>query len=245
MVVVDANSGKTLVREGRCDQRHTPASTFKIALAAMGFDSGFLKDEHAPALPFRDGYPAWGGEAWKQPTDPTRWLQYSVVWYSQQVTHALGEAKLHDYATRFAYGNADLSGDPGKHNGLDRSWISSSLQISPREQVGFLRKLVTRTLPISPRATDMTLGVVEETKLPSGWVVKGKTGMAYPRKSDRSFDEAHPWGWFVGWATKENQIYVFARLIQDDAKTEGTAGVRCREAFLAEWPALLAKGGPR
>lgn len=243
-VVVDAASGRTVVQQGRCDQRFTPASTFKIALAAMGFDAGFLKDEHSPVLPFREGYPDWGGDAWKQPADPTRWLRYSVVWYSQQVTHALGTARLHAYAEKFAYGNADFSGDEGRANGLDRAWISSSLLISPLEQVGFLRRLVNRTLPIGQRAMDMTLAVVEQARLPGDWHVNGKTGMAYPRRADYSFDEDHPWGWFVGWARHEGRTYVFARLIQDDARTPGTAGVRAREAFLAELPGLLGPSLP-
>lgn len=242
-VVMDAATGRTAVKEGRCEQRFTPASTFKIAMAAMGFDSLYLKNAHAPVLLFREGYPDWGGEAWKQPTDPTRWLKYSVVWYSQQLTHALGQAKVENYARKFGYGNANLSGDAGRNNGLDRGWISSSLQISPVEQVVFLRKLVNGKLPISRRATELTEAVVEETTLPSAWIVKGKTGMAYPRKPDYSFDEEHPWGWFVGWAKKGDRTYVFARLIQDDGKLPGTAGVRSRDAFLAELPSMLAKEG--
>jgi beta-lactamase class D len=240
-VVMDVATSAISTQEGRCEQRYTPASTFKIAMAAIGFDSGFLHNAHAPALPFKVGYPDWGGQVWKQTTDPTRWMAYSVVWYSQQLTHALGEVKLHDYAKRFAYGNADFSGDSGKNNGLDRSWISSSLKISPLEQVAFLQKLVNGTLPVSGHALTMTRSIVEETPLENGWVVKGKTGMAYPRKPDYSFDEDHPWGWFVGWVTKGERTYVFARLIQDDAKTERTAGVRAREALITDLPALLAK----
>jgi beta-lactamase class D len=106
--------------------------------------------------------------------------------------------------------------------------------------VAFLRKLVNRQLPVSAHATDMTLKVVEKTELPDGWSVLGKTGMAYPRLPDYTFDEEHPWGWFVGWATKGDRTVVFARLIQDDKKTEGTAGVRARDALFAELPSLIA-----
>lgn len=240
-VVMDADSGKFLVQNGRCDERHTPASTFKIPLAAMGYDAGFLKDAHQPVFAFQDGDPAWGGEAWKQPTDPERWLKYSVVWYSQRITRALGEQKLHAYATGFGYGNADFSGDPGKDNGLERAWIISSLKISPLEQVAFLKRLVKRQLPISARATDMTLAVVEKTTLPGRLVVSGKTGMAYPRQADGSLDESRPWGWFVGWTTHGDRTYVFARLMQDEKKTRGSTGVRCREALLAELPGILAR----
>jgi beta-lactamase class D len=242
-VMADARTGATILQEGDCAGRVTPASTFKVALSVIGYDAGFLKDEHNPTLPFRKGYADWGGDNWKQPTDAVRWLKYSIVWFSQQITHALGEKNLRGYATKLGYGNADFSGDTGKNNGLDRAWIASSLKISPLEQVAFLRKLVNRELPVSTRAMEMTMKVVETTELPNGWSVQGKTGMAYPRKPDYTFDEQHPWGWFVGWASKDDRTLVFARLIQDDRKLEGTAGVRARDAFLSELPAMVATAG--
>jgi beta-lactamase class D len=238
-VIADAKTGDTVLQQGYCADRFTPASTFKVALSVMGYDADFLKDEHTPTLPFHKGYVDWGGEAWKQPTDPVRWLKYSVVWYSQQIAHALGEKTLHDYAVKFGYGNADFSGDPGKNNGLDRAWIASSLKISPLEQVAFLRKLVNRQLPVTAHALDMTLNVVDKISLPSGWIVHGKTGAALPRKPDYTFDEDHSWGWFVGWTSKGERTFVFARLVQDDKKEKGSAGVRTRDLLLQELPALL------
>ncbi len=242
-VIADAKTGNTIIKQGDCEGRATPASTFKLALSVIGYDSGFLKDEHSPTLNFRKGDPDWGGENWKKPTDAVRWLKYSVVWFSQRITHALGEKTLHDYATKLNYGNADFSGDKGKNNGLDRAWIASSLKISPLEQAAFLSKLVNRQLPVSEHAMEMTMKVAEKTELPDGWSVQGKTGMAYPRLPDYTFDEEHPWGWFVGWATKGDRTVVFARLIQDDKKTEGTAGVRARDALFTELPSLLENTG--
>lgn len=238
-IVADAGTGRTLVEQGNCAARVTPASTAKIAFAVMGYDAGFLKTRHDPTLPFKQGYVDWGGTAWRQPTDPVRWLKYSVVWFSQQITHALGEKTLHDYASRFGYGNADFSGDPGKHNGLDRAWIASSLMISPQEQIAFLSRLVNRRLPVSGHAMDMTLDIVEKHTIQDGWTVHGKTGMAYPRKPDYTFDEDHPWGWFVGWAEKDGRTAVFARLVRDTRKIPGSAGNRTRDAMYAELPALL------
>ncbi|WP_246659116.1 class D beta-lactamase [Rhizobium sp. FY34] len=237
---MDASSSSVLLEEGRCGDRVTPASTFKLPLSVMAFDAGFLKDEHHPVLAFKQGYPDWGGEAWKQPTDTTRWLKYSVVWFSQEIARSLGAQRLHDYAERFGYGNADVSGDPGKNNGLERAWISSSLMISPVEQVAFLRKLVRRELPVSAHAIDMTIRSMEEIPIADGWVVRGKTGMAYPRQADGSFDRARPWGWFVGWAQKDKRTLVFAKLVQDERKLVGSASLRARDAVLEDLPRLAA-----
>lgn len=239
-VLADAASGKILTEQGDCRTRVTPASTFKIPLAAMGFDAGILQDAHAPTLPFRAGYADWGGDNWKQPTDPARWMKYSVVWYSRVITHQLGVKRLEKYAKDFGFGNADFSGDPGQNNGLERAWIISSLKISPLEQTAFLARLVNRQLPVAPQVYDKVLQVVESSGLSDGTRAQGKTGMAYPRKADGSFDEARAYGWFVGWVVKDGRTVVFARLIQDDAKEAGTAGNRAREALLQELPALLA-----
>ncbi len=171
-----------------------------------------------PSLPFKKGYADWGGEEWRQPTDPERWLKYSVVWYSQHIARDLGADELTRYGKGFGYGNADFSGDPGKNNGLERSWISSSLKISPVEQVAFLRRLVNGALPVKPDAVEKTRAVVERFDAGDGWMLQGKTGSAFPRKADGTLDRAAGWGWFVGWAEKDGRRYVFARLDQDEKR---------------------------
>lgn len=238
-IVAEAVSGAVLLEEGDCAARATPASTFKVTLAAMGFDAGVLVDQHGPVLEFREGYPDWGGEAWRQPADPARWMEHSVVWYSQQVAKALGAPTLERYAKAFDYGNADFSGDPGKDNALERAWISSSLQASPREQVRFLSRLVTGQLPVSSHARAMTMAIVQSQ--PAGeWTIWGKTGSAYPRLADGSFDRAHGWGWYVGWAVRGDTTLVFARLTQNDGTISGHGGNWTRETVLADWPQLVS-----
>jgi beta-lactamase class D len=137
-VIADGGSGKVLQQQGSCTQRITAASTFKIALSLMGYDAGYLTDEHLPALPFRAGYADW--------------------------------------------------------------------------------------LPAN------------------GWEVHGKTGTGAPLQPDGSEDDAHAFGWFVGWVSKGDRTLVFVRSIQDtpqDAHRELRAGLRARAAFLQELPALL------
>lgn len=238
-IVADARTGTILLEEGDCRSRVTPASTFKIPLAVMGYDARFLRDPQTPVLPFRAGYPNWGAN-WEQPTDPQSWMKHSVVWYSQEIARDLGVERLTSYAARFGYGNADFAGDLGKNNALERAWISSSLKISPVEQVGFLRNLLTGNLPVERRAVEQTLRIVESAQA-GEWTVAGKTGSAYPRNADGSFNRARGWGWFVGWATRGDRALVFARLNQDEQRQTGPGGLRARAKFLDEWPALSEK----
>lgn len=242
-LLADGASERILLQEGTCGDRVTPASTFKLAISLMGYDAGFLRDETHPALPYQKSYPA-PIAAWRMTIDPSSWMTNSVVWYSQQITRHLGAAKFRHYVDAFAYGNRDVSGDPGRHNGLTKAWLSSSLAISPLEQIAFLRAIVTRRLPVSAHAYAMTDRITRIETLPSGWDIHGKTGTAFLRRPDGGQDPDHGYGWFVGWATRAGETRVFARLIQDDGPEPGYAGPRARAAFLAELRDLLPSDRP-
>ncbi|WP_180901001.1 class D beta-lactamase [Martelella soudanensis] len=240
-LVMNASSGTVVVEDGDCRSEVTPASTFKVALAVMAFDVGVLQDAHHPVMAYRDGDPDWGGAAWRQDTDPARWMRYSVVWYSQRLTHLMGPATLTRYGEAFGYGNADFSGDPGFDNGLDRAWISSSLKISPYQQAVFLRGLVLGALPVDREAMAKAQSLLEQQDM-DGWLLRGKTGAAYPRRADRSFDYDHGWGWYVGWAERGDDTLVFVTLTQAEQRNRQSPGIRTREVFLGQWPALSERG---
>lgn len=234
----DAATGRLLKQEGSCDEAITPASTFKIAISLMGYDSGLLKNEHVPALPFRDGYADWVPE-WRGTTDPAGWMKNSVVWYSQQITRSLGKTRFKRYVAEFGYGNQDIAGDPGKQNGLTHAWLSSSLKITPRQQLDFLERLVRHQLPVSERAYEMTARIMLLAPLPNGWEIHGKTGSGAPRHADGKLDFDHAYGWFVGWANKDGRNVAFVRQVQLAEKGNIRAGLEARDAFLTQLPALL------
>ncbi len=240
-VVADAADGKILYQQGSadaCAARYTPASTFKLAIALMGSDAGILQGPHAPVWNYQPDYPDWGGDAWRQPTDPARWIKYSVVWYSQQVAARLGQQRFQQYASAFQYGNEDVSGEPGKHNGTQGAWIISSLRISPLEQLAFLRKVVNRQLPVKAAAYDLA-DTLFEAGTADGWRLYGKTGTGSPGNAG-VYTPANAYGWFVGWARKDGRQLVFARLIQDEQPTRPNAGLRARDELIGTWPALAA-----
>lgn len=226
--IADASTGRIMMQRGDCQTRVTPASTFKIAISLMGYDTHFLKDEHHPELPFREGYLDWR-ESWKQPTDPARWIRESVVWYSQQITTSLGMSRLQEYARRFSYGNADVSGD-AQHDGLTMSWIGSSLKISPLEQIAFLRNIVNRQLGVSQHAYDMTARLLAYKRI-GEWDISGKTG------------SSSGYGWYAGWASQGKRTFVFAHLLRGEATDPGgvPAGMLARDRFLDAIPALLTQ----
>ncbi|OJU73485.1 MAG: class D beta-lactamase [Alphaproteobacteria bacterium 40-19] len=220
--------GEVIISEGDCSTRYSPCSSFKIALALMGFDAEILKDEAHPQWPFKPEYDAFR-EAWKQDQTPNSWMKESCAWYSQVLTSKLGRKKFQDYVKAFEYGNQDLSGDKGKDNGLTYSWLSSSLEISSEEQALFLEKLLENKLPVSKKAHEMTRRICYVQDLPNGWKLYGKTGSGYLLNPDRTerLDLKH--GWFIGWIEKGNQKIIFVHHIVDEQKEETHAGSRAKE----------------
>lgn len=214
--------------EGECSTRYSPCSTFKLALALMGYDSKILTDEIHPDWPFNPEYEAFL-ESWKNTQNPTTWMKNSCVWYSQVLTSKLEMNKFKNYVQKFNYGNQDILGDKGKSNGLTHAWLSSSLEISPEEQAVFLEKLVTDKLPVSRYAQEMTKRILFIEDLPNGWKLYGKTGSGFLLNADKTekLDLKH--GWFIGWIEKESKIIIFVNHIVDTQKQESYAGLRAKD----------------
>lgn len=202
---IAVENDKVIEKIGNCENRYPPCSTFKVPLALMGYDSGILKNEKDPVWKFKKGYPDFL-EVWKEDHDPKKWLKNSCIWFSQVLTKKMGEEKFSNYVNEFKYGNMDVSGDNGKNNGLTNCWLSSSLKISPNEQIEFLNKMLTYNLPISRVAHEKALITIEKAKLPNNWYVYGKTGSGHEEDVSKKI------GWFIGWIQNEDRKIIFVHL---------------------------------
>lgn len=222
-LLYDLNSKQWLEETGpHCDERASPCSTFKIPLCIIGFDSGILENENLPVWPYQVGYVNFL-PVWKQMQTPSTWMQNSVVWFSQVLTTKLGMQAFQYYIDLFDYGNKDLSGNPGKEDGLTESWLISSLAISPREQIFFLSKLLSNTLPVSAHSMEMTRKILYLEELDNGWKLYGKTG------SGHLSDPELKTGWFIGWIEKEEHTVLFTYYLVDDEKIGGFGGLRAKK----------------
>ncbi|MEO0962806.1 MAG: penicillin-binding transpeptidase domain-containing protein [Pseudomonadota bacterium] len=246
-LVARSDTGETLVEEGDCDRRATPASTFKLPLAVIGFDTRALTSPETPAVDFDpDRHVAWI-ENWKATTTPRTWLRDSVVWYSWEVTRPLGLEGMETYLERFNYGNQDMSGTAGEDNGITHAWLSSSLAVSPREQIAFLSKLMMRSLPVKVSSQQLAIETTASYEFGDNQLAKGKTGNGFARGTDGTLMRDRQVGWFIGWTNDwpkgenvpEDTPLVFARLILDEGPTEGYASFRARDSLLADLPRYL------
>ncbi len=204
--------GKIIHSQGNIDERYPPFSTFKVTLALMGFDSGILTSKDSPKWSFKKDYeknfPDWYTPAtgiknkWAEDHTPETFIKKSVLWYSHQITERLGKEKFAEYIGKFNYGNQDVSGTPGKDDGLTMSWLDTSLKISPREQVEFLEKLFANDSIASFDAKEKTREILARDEDWNGWKLYGKTGGGTGNR-----------GWFVGWIEKDDVRIFFAHFI--------------------------------
>ncbi|HJD60759.1 MAG TPA: class D beta-lactamase [Rickettsia endosymbiont of Columbicola hoogstraali] len=203
----------------------------------MGYDDGFLIDETHPKLPFKEGYDDYL-EVWKQPHTPKNWMKNSCLWYSRLITKELGYEKFHNYVTKFNYSNQDTSGDKGKNNGLTNAWLSSSLEISPEEQMAFLQKLAAAQLPVSLKAQEITRNIMFVEDFAVGWKLYAKTGSGNRLNKDRTIKLKDRQ---IGWLQKDNRKVFFVHFIEDKEHYDSYASFRSREAAKEKLKGLVSK----
>lgn len=238
-IATELETGKVLAKQGLCATRHPPQSTFKVPLALMGYDAGILKSADEPVFtPPADAdteRPQTRG-----PQTPASWMKYSVVCYSQVLTRQLGAERIAGYLKGFAYGNENAGGVKGDAEPLTRFWLSSSLRISPREQIDFLRRMLKGELPVSPNAVRETMRLMAQEEQPAGWLLFGKTGSGFVRTQDGAIDRSRPFGWFMGFAQKDGHSVVFVRFTSLDVASPESLGLVARRQVIAALPPVLA-----
>lgn len=208
-LLTELESGKVIqeFNSALCKERISPCSTFKVPLAVMAFDTKILVDENTKLK--------WDGklrerEALNRDHTARSWLEDSVVWFSQRITPEIGTEKIQTYLKDFGFGNQDFSG------GITQAWLFSSLKVSAREQVEFLRRLKLGKLKVAKDAVVKTLGILPIEVDNNGKIIKGKTGSGFSWDNPKSNSEApYRVGWYVGYLTRGSKDYVFATVFKE------------------------------
>lgn len=197
----DLETGDEFVLEGSdLDAREAPWSTFKIPNLLIALETGVApsldawRDWDADRRPAAAHWP----DGWKEGQTLKDAFARSSVWYFQDLALEIGGPAYRERLEAWGYGNAEVP------DGSDDFWLGSSLQISVREQVGFLENLLTGQLGVSD-GTLAALDSASQVGAASGVRLHGKTGSGPddPANIDGTFS-----GWYVGYLRREAQAPV-------------------------------------
>ncbi len=193
LVIASLNSGRTFVHnDARARQRFSPASTFKILHTLIAIEEQAVADENAV---FKwDGH-HYDVPAWNQDQTLASAFKVSCVWCYQELARRVGAKSYPRYLRQSGYGALREDFAPTQF------WLDGSLLISALEQIGFLKKVVTRSLPFSEAAygTLKKIMLAEQTPVYSLWAKTGWTPMVTPQV-----------GWYVGYVQTSDDIWLFA-----------------------------------
>jgi len=206
----------------RVKKQVSPCSTFKIVNSLIGLEINELQDENTTFKWDGRKYPI---ESWNKDQTLKSAVSNSVVWYFQILASKIGESRMGDFVKKFDYGNKDISG------GLTKFWLQSSLMISPKEQVEFLKKFYNYQLPVSKNNIDIVKDVILLSD-ENGIRLSGKTGSGESTNNSKSKMGTIN-GWFVGYVEKDNNVYIFATNIEaDETGKENADGLKAKEITL-------------
>lgn len=195
IVIYDKNSDRFYEHNpSRNTTAFFPASTFKIFNALASLETGVIQDDVAVLT--------WDGikreiPNWNRDTNLRQAFKDSTVWFYQILARKIGYQRMQQFIDRVEYGNRQI----GKAEQIDRFWLDGPLQITPKQQIEFLRRLESNDLPFSQRTLDLVkdIMIVERTPI---YTLRGKTGWA---------NSVNPnIGWFVGYLQQNNNVYFFA-----------------------------------
>jgi beta-lactamase class D/2-keto-3-deoxy-L-rhamnonate aldolase RhmA len=205
-----------------CDRRTLPASTFKVPHALIALDTGVVTDKTVLK---------WDGRkrdfaAWDRDHTLDSAIKASVVWFFQRAALSIGRERELAHLRGFTYGSQTFARE------VDQFWLNGDLQISPREQVAFLKRMFSYDLPIENRHIDrvkaaMTmppgtlLNASGEHPFPLSWpaatIARLKTGNGSVAGERAS--------WVVGELESEGRAYVFASRVRSSTRAlDTTAG---------------------
>lgn len=200
--IIHFSSSKTIssssintYNDERVETRVSPCSTFKIPNTLIALEEGIFKsidetvkwnkDKHIIDPDMSEEY----RRKWSRDMNLKDAFATSCVWFYQEIAKHVHPSLMKRYLKEFKYGNLDNSGP------INHFWISSSLKISAREQVEFLKKLYHRKFDLKESTYDQAEKVFKTEDTPT-YTLYAKTGSGInPDKTAT--------GWYVGYVVRK------------------------------------------
>jgi beta-lactamase class D len=221
VVVAPLNGPQTVVGGDECRRRTLPASTFKVPHALVALQTKVVTDKSVMKWDgTRRDYPAWNRD---QTLDSS--LKMSVVWVFQQFAMAIGRERELEYLRSFGYGSSSFAHD------VTNFWLNGDLQISPLEQIAFLRRMFSYDLPVDRAHIDTVKG---DLTLPAGKIRTAAGEHAFPlrwpgqvvvhAKTGNGTVDGERVSWLIGEIDSGGKQYLFASRARSSGALPPTAG---------------------
>ncbi|MFC4159647.1 class D beta-lactamase [Chitinimonas lacunae] len=199
-VLYEAESDRYTVSDPvRAKERFVPASTYKIPNSLIALETGAVKSVDE-VLPYAGANVTFKLPEWERDMNLREAMKMSNVPIYQNVARRIGQARMQQWVTRIAYGNADIGQQ------IDRFWLDGPLKISALEQANFTTRLGRFELPFSTGTVKAVREIIQIDREPN-YGLFAKTGWS---------GEV---GWWAGWVEQNGRVYGFA-LNADISKTE-------------------------
>jgi beta-lactamase class D len=219
VVFAPLNGAETAFGGEECSRRTLPASTFKIPHALVALQTQVVTGKTVIK---------WDGTkrdyaAWNRDQTLASAIKMSAVWVFQQFATAIGRERELQYLRAFHYGSATFE------HGVTDFWLNGDLQITPLEEVAFLRRMFSYDLPVDRVHIDT---VKADLTMPHGkfvnaagvhdFVLQWPANTIARVKSGNGTVNREQVSWLVGALETGGRQYVFASRARGAAGTLGT-----------------------
>ncbi|MEC4985766.1 MAG: class D beta-lactamase [Oscillatoria sp. PMC 1068.18] len=197
----------------------SPASTFKIFNSLVALETNVIKNE-VDVLTWdgiERGFNPFLKKVWNQDLNLRLAFKYSAVWFYQILARRIGYERMQDFINKVEYGNQNI----GNAESIDRFWLDAELQITPEEQINFLRRLYRNDLPFQQRNIEIVKDIMIMEQTPN-YVLRAKTGTTSTI------------GWYVGYLEQNDNVYFFATNIDIVAEKDIAARIEVTRLSLQE-----------
>lgn len=217
IVIFDNQKKELIVSDTVSVNKETlPASTFKVINLLIALETKTIKDENQIVK--------WVGK-----TDTVKYgyrpeiyhdmsvkeaFEVSAGWVFVELAKKIGKKNYEKYLTLSGYGNGDLSQKDADF------WNFGAFEISPVNQVAFLKRLYDGKLPFAERNMQIVKNVMI-TEKKENYIIRSKTGWTR--------DLGINTGWWIGYVENPKGVYFFATRLLQDRKFNNPNFGKCRK----------------
>ncbi len=205
-----------------CDHKTAPASTFKIPHALIALETGVVTAETI----FKWDGTRYDFESWRRDHTLDSAITWSVLPFFQRTARLIGAERMRQGLTSLGYAADTFDGD------ISTFWLNGDLVVSPLEQLAFLPRVFSGTLPT---AAGPVSTVTNAIRMPTGQIVNASGSQPFAlnwpsstvvrAKTGNTRANGEQVSWLVGALELKGINYVFVARARSSATLARTAGI--------------------